>query len=220
MDRLVADEVLPAGSVAVTEIALSPSANAAAGVALQLPSAATVVASTVPPGSVTRIVSPAVPVPEIFGLAKLVMLSPRVPESVVGSRIAVGAAGALVSTVMVRLVAVEVLPAASVAVTVSALAPVANGTVGVTDHVPPAETVACSTVPPGSVTRMTSPAVPVPEIVGVVSFVRLSPATPESEAESSTAGGADGADVSSVKLTVTELGLRLPAASVTVPTSV
>ena len=213
--RLLAAEVLPAGSVAVAVIVFAPCGRAVVGVTVQVPPAATVVASTVPPGRVTRIVSPAVPVPEIVGVASLVMLSPSVPESDVGSRRVTGAAGAVVSTVTVSDVAAEVLPAGSVAVTEMAFAPCGNAVVGVTLHVPAVATVVVRIVPPGRVTRIVSPAVPVPEIVGVVSLVRLSPAVPLSELASSRATGAAGAVVSTV--TVSEAGAdTLPAASVAV----
>ena len=69
--------------------------------------------------------------------------------------------------------------------------------VGVTDHVPSAATVAVNTSPVGVVTVILSPGgAPLPEIVGVESLVKLSPATPESEAGLSTAIGASGGVVS------------------------
>ena len=213
----VGAETLPAGSVAVTETALAPAACTVVGVTLQVPPAATVVVSTGPAGSVTRIVSPAVPVPEIVGVVSLVTLSPTVPESEAGSSRATGAVGATESMLTVSEVAGDTLPAGSVAVTVIVLAPSASGVSGVTLQVLPAPTVVVRTWPPGKLTVIVSPARPVPEIVGVVSEVRLSPVAPRSEAGSSSAVGADGATVSSVNTTGDDATLGLPAASVTRP---
>ena len=213
--RLVAGETLPAGSVAVIDSVLTPEASSVAGVALQVPSAATIVVSTEPPGRLTRIVSPAVPVPEIVGVASLVMLSPGAPESEDGLSTAVGAAGAVASIVTVRLAAGEVFPAASVAVALRTFAPEASAVVGVTLHVPLAATVVVSTVPPGSVTRIVSPASPVPEIVGVVSLVSRSPVNPESDAASRRSTGAAGGELSMVRLRL-DAAETLPAGSVAV----
>ena len=128
---------------------------------------------------------------------------------------AVGAAGTVVSMVIGSAVGALTLPAGSVAVTVMVFTPSARGVVGVTDQVPSAATTAVLTSPPGKVTVMVSPAVPVPLMLGVLSAVMLSPTVPESLAGASAAAGADGGVVSSTKLPVRG-ALALPARSVTV----
>ena len=110
---LDAEEVFPTSSVAVTVKEFSPSDNSELGVIENIPvvaSAVVVPRDTSPLSSCT--VLPASAVPIIIGVVSLVVVSVVVN---------VGAAGAVVSTVMLSaLDAAEIFPAASVAVTVKA----------------------------------------------------------------------------------------------------
>ena len=74
-------------------------------------------------------------------------------------------------------------------------------------------------LPAPSLTVIVSPGVPVPDSVGVVSLVLLSPVTPASLAGSRTAAGAAGAVVSIVNASVAA-GPVLPAGSVALIESV
>ena len=113
LNTLDADETLFIASVAVTVKELSPSDNSELGVIENIPvvpSAVAVPRESLPLNSST--VLPASAVPMIIGVVSLVVVSVVVN---------VGAAGAVVSTVMLSaLDAEEVFPAASVAVTVKA----------------------------------------------------------------------------------------------------
>jgi hypothetical protein len=135
--------------------------------------------------------------------------------SLTAANTAVGAAGALVSMVIGSCVGALVLPAGSVAVTLTLLTPSIKAVVGVTIQLPSAATTAVLTSPPGKETLMVSPGVPVPLMVGVLSAVMLSPTVPVSLAKASAAAGAAGGVVSSTKLPVRG-ALALPAMSVTV----
>ena len=117
--RVTGLETFPAWSLAVIAIVFEPVASAcvSTGVTDQVPSDATVVVSTTPPGSVTRIVSPAAPVPAIVGVVSFVRSSPAIPESEDAAIALVGADGAVASTVIVTLPGAELLPDESVAVT-------------------------------------------------------------------------------------------------------
>ncbi len=130
----------------------------------------------------------------------------------------VGATEAVVSMVT-GTVAEVVLPAGSVSSTATFCGPPSGqACTGVTLHLPAASTVVEITSPVGMVTWMVLPGSPVPEMVGVVSLVVLSPWVPESDAGSSTAVRA-GAVVSS--LAESEPGAEtLPAASVSVAVTV
>ena len=66
----------------------------------------------------------------------MVILSPNTPLSLIGSRIAAGAAGAVVSIVTGTVVGALVLPAGSVSVTDRLFKPSGKALVGVADHVP------------------------------------------------------------------------------------
>ena len=214
---VVAGLVLPAGSVAVTLMLFRPSGSALVGVAAQVPLLATTTVWTSPPGKVTVMVSPAVPVPLRVGVLSLVMRSVSLtPVSLAAAKTATGAAGALVSMVMGSAAAGPVLPAGSVAVTLRAFRPSGSALVGVADQLPLALTTAvATTLPAASLTVMVSPATPVPLSVGVLSLVRLSPRVPVSLTVASAAVGAAGALVSMVTGTVVG-ALTLPAGSVAV----
>src|SRR5262249_3376846 len=118
--------VLPAASVALAVRLWTPSPRAAPRVMLQLPLPSTVAvgdSAVVPSNSCT--VSPALALPVIFGLLKLVRLSPAVPESGLASSFRPRGAAAPVR--MVRSNAAEaapVLPATSVALAVRWCSPV------------------------------------------------------------------------------------------------
>ena len=86
--------VLPATSVEVSLKVLAPVGSAAVGVTLQLPSAATTAVLTSPPGKVTVMVSPGVPVPLRVGVLSALMLSPTVALSLSKASATAGAAGA------------------------------------------------------------------------------------------------------------------------------
>ena len=113
LNALDAAETLFIASVAVTVKELSPSDNSEPGVIENIPvvaSAVVVPRDTSPLSSST--VLPASAVPMMIGVVSLVVVSVVVN---------IGAAGAVVSTVMLNaLDAEEVFPAASVAVTVKA----------------------------------------------------------------------------------------------------
>ncbi len=177
----------PAGSVAVTlKFCGPPSGKALVGVTDHLPSVPTVVVRVSPVGVLTVILSPEVPEPLIVGVLSLVILSPAAPLSDAGSRAAAGLAGALVSMLTGTVVGALVLPDGSVAVTTKFRGPPSgSATVGVTLQVPSAATVAVSVSPSGVTTVMVSPGVPFPVMVGLLFAVRLSPATPVSDAGAS-----------------------------------
>jgi hypothetical protein len=161
-----ASEVVPdAGSVWVAVSVEGPSGSAVAGVHDHVPSACTVAVQTVlPSASLTVTSSPAVPVPEIVGVASVV------DEPSAGDVIA-GTVGAIVKVSGDD--AADVVPeTGSVCVAVTVFEPSGSAVVGVHDQVPSACTVAVQRVAPvPSVTVTVSPAVPLPEIVGVVSVV-------------------------------------------------
>jgi len=208
--------VLPAASVAVTARLFTPCGKAVVGVALQVPSAATVaVAMTAPLASLTVMVALGSPVPLKVGVVSLVLLSPCVPLSLVEASAATGAAGAVVSMVTGTTVSALTLPCGSVAVTLKFCKPSGKAAVGVMAHVPLAATTAVpSTAPLAALRVMVSPGVaPAPLRVGVVSVVVLSPKVPLSLTLASAAAGAAGAVVSMVTGTVVA-GPVLPAGSV------
>ena len=166
--------------------------------------------------SVIVMVSPATPVPLSVGVVSLVMLSPATPLSLLGSKITVGADGAVLSMVIGNAVAGLLLPAGSVAVTLKLFSPCGNGLLRVALQVPFGCTVAVAMMWLwASVIVMMSPATPVPLSVGVVLLLRLSPTTPLSLLGSKTAVGANDAMLSMV-IGNAVAGLLLPAASVAV----
>ena len=88
--------------------------------------------------------------------------------------VTVGTAGGVASIVIGTCVA-GLVPAALLAVTLAVAVPLASDCKGVTLQVPSTATWVVKTSPvPGIVTVMVSRAVPVPEMVGVVSRVMLS----------------------------------------------
>ena len=216
--------VLPAGSVAVTARLFRPSGSAVVGVMAHLPAASTTaVPSTVPSGALRVMVSPGVPVPSMVGVLSLVTLSPRVPLSLAGARLATGAAGARVSMTSGSVAAGLVLPAGSVAVTAKAMGPSGRAVVGVAAQLPSGCTVVVAiTLPCGSLRVMVSPGVPVPVpvMVGVLSLVMPSPRVPLSLGSDSAAAGVAGPAVSTAMLSTSgALAVVLPAGSVAVMTS-
>ena len=157
------------------------------------------VAMTLPAASLTAIVSPAEPVPDNVGVVSLVRESPVTPESLDASRRAAGEAGAVVSRVIAKAVAGPALPAGSVAVIDRVFSPSGKAATGVAVQLPSGCTIAeAITLPEASLMVIVSPALPVPESVGVASFVFESPVTPVSLDGSRTADGATGAVVSIV----------------------
>ena len=213
---------LPARSVAVTLRAFRPLGSAVVGVALQLPSpSTTAVAMTLPLASLMVMVASGSPVPLRVGVLSLVVLSPRVPVSLLGSSTAAGAAGAVVSIVTLTVPGALVLPAGSVAVICSALVPCGKA-VDVMAQLPAASTTAVpsTVVPLGAYSVMVSPAVPVPTMVGVVSLVMLSVALmPVSLAAATSPAGTEGAVVSNRSSLVLVSLVLLLAASVMVATT-
>ena len=163
---------------------------------------------TGPPGpSVTLIVSLGVPVPLIVGVVPLMGVLPE-------GEVIVGATGATVSTLKGSDVGRLVLPAGSVAVTLSVCAPSAIGRVGVQLHAPLALATAVQTGTPFSVTLTVLPGSAVPLTVGVLSFVLPL-------AAGAVTVGAVGAVLSTPKVTggvvVVPLGLLMVATTVVGP---
>ena len=108
---------MPAGSVAVMARLFRPSGSGVVGVTLHEPLGATVaVPITLPCGSLMVMVSPGVPVPLRVGVVSVVILSPLMPVSVLGSSTPVGADGPVVSIVTGSGAGGLTLPAGSVAV--------------------------------------------------------------------------------------------------------
>ena len=113
------------------------------------------------------------------GVVSLVRRSPWLPLSLLGARVALGAAGARVSIVSGSAVGAEVLPAGSVAVTARLFNPSGRGLAGVALQVPSGCTMAVAMGwPSAPSTGMVSPGVPLPLRVGVVSEVSRSPLLP------------------------------------------
>ena len=106
-------------SVEVTLRFCKPAASGVAGVMLQLPSAATVAVpmTVVPSAASSLMVSPGVPVPLRVGVVSLVMLSPCVPLSLAGARLADKVPIWTFSSLV--LASAVALPAASVTVAVT-----------------------------------------------------------------------------------------------------
>ncbi|MNC19808.1 hypothetical protein D3C75_677470 [compost metagenome] len=166
---------LPAGSVAVAVMFSVPFGNAVAGVIVHTPPVTRAVPSTVLP-LYSVMVSPLIPVPWKVGV--LSSVTPLVSNvccsapTLSSAESMVGAAGGSVSRV--KLMVPEaglLLPAASLSVTLTEWSGVVNGVPGVKLQVPSARTVVVPIGSPLSRIVMVSPAVPVPEKVGVVSLV-------------------------------------------------
>ena len=163
-------------------------------------------------------VSPGLALPPlIVGVLSEVILSVLLlPVSLVAATSAKGADGAVVSIVTGTVVGAEVLPAGSVAVTMTFCRPSGKGLVGVTFQIPLDGTITVCTSPPGKVTVMVSPATAVPLMVGVLSLVILSLLLmPVSLTAATSANGAAGAAVSMV-IANGAAGPSLPAGSVAV----
>ena len=139
-------------------------------------------------------VAPTSPLPVMVGVSSLVMLSLAVPESDAASSVsAVGAAGALVSSVTVSApLAAETLPAMSVCFEVIDSGPAVSVLV-VTDQLPSAAAVPVPTaVAPLKIVTVAPGSAPVPVKVGVARLVMLSvDEAPRSEA--AVRSGVDGA---------------------------
>ena len=212
--------VLPAASVAWAVMRWLPSFSLLLAMR-QVPSTATALPSTVPP-SYRVTVAPASAVPVKTGMVSAVMLSlSEMPLSELALRSGTdGAAGAVVSIVTFSgSEAALVLPAVSVALTVSTCVPLDR--VGeVIDQRPslPAMTEPSAVLPSYKMTVV--PASAMPLTVGVASFVMLSPKVPLSlPAFSTGVPGLAGAVVSMVTNKGAEKPLVLLAASVAVTLS-
>src|SRR5580765_226412 len=136
-------ETLPAGSAWVAVTVTAPSASGVVGVSDHVPPSATVAVPIVaPPAAVTVTVAPGSPVPPMVGVLSFV-------DDPSAGAVITGAVGALVSTVKVTGAdGGETFPAGSGWVAVSVVVPCGSGVVGVTNHVPPASTVAVPMVAP------------------------------------------------------------------------
>jgi len=194
-----AADTLPAASVAFAVRTWAPSVRADVGQLNAPPADAVVVQTRVAP-SYTRTVEPDSAVPVTVGVAVV-----REPPAV-GAEIT-GAAGAVVSTVKVVLDAAETLPAASAWVTDQVCEPAPRATAAEQLQAPPAATTAVQIVAAPSRTVTVAPGSPVPEAVGVVTFVLLPVA-------GAVTTGAAGAVPSTVRLIAVDAGEALPARSV------
>src|SRR5580765_6432090 len=194
-------ELFPAGSVWVAVRVVSPSGSGVVGVTDHVPPASTVVVPIgLPSWSVTVTVAPGSPVPVMVGVLSFV-------DDPSAGAVITGAAGGVVSTVKVTgAEGAETLPARSAWVAVSVVAPSGSGVVGVSDHAPPASTVAVPIGAPPALTVTVAPGSPVPVIVGVLSVV-VEPSA------GAVITGAAGVAVSIVKVTGADVGEMLPARS-------
>lgn len=192
--------LLPAGSVCAAAKLCAASANAAAGVHVQLPALSTTPEHTVAAPSLTVTVAPGSPVPVKVGVVSEV----KVPA--VGA-VNNGTAGATVSTVRACAAEAEpMLPAGSVCFAEMECRPSVSGLTGVQDHTPAALTTPLQiAVAPSDIVTV-APISPVPVKVGVVPLM----APP---AAGVVMTGATGAVVSMVTVTGVDEVLALPAAS-------
>src|ERR671917_288304 len=202
-----AGETFPTASICVADTVCGPSPSGVVGSSVQVPSGATVAVPTTTPSTVTVTVAPGSPVPVIVGvLSEIVDPSAGLSTT--------GASGTVVSTVNVTVSdAGDVLPAGSVCVAVTVWSPSASGVVTSRLQVPSGATVVVPTTVPSMVTSTVAPGSPVPVIVGVESAV-----TSPSAGDGTTGGS--GAVVSTVKVTGSDAGETLPAASVCVAVTV
>jgi hypothetical protein len=161
--RVVGGLVLPAGSVAVTANACGPSLKGVVGVQLQLPLPSAVAVQMGTPPSLTVTVLPGSAVPFMVGVLSLVVLP------VVGE-ITVGAAGAVLSIVNVRVGDVALPPPESVTVAAMVCEPLLSGVLGVQLQLPLASAVVVQIIVAPSFTTTVPLGVPVPTMVGVVSL--------------------------------------------------
>ncbi len=220
-----AGPVLPAASVAVSEMACGPSPSGVAGVKLQVPAASAI--------AVPRMAAPSRMVMVASGSAlpvKVGVVSSVVVPSLIGAvtvpasspmAVSTGAAGAPVSTLKVTVPeAGPVLPAASVAVSEMACGPSPSGVAGVKLQVPAASAIAVPRMAAPSRMVMVASGSALPVKVGVVSSVvvpsLIGAVTVPASSPMAVSTGAAGAPVSTLKLTVPEAGPVLPAASVAV----
>ena len=164
--RVVAGPMLPAGSVCVTLRMCGPSASAVVGVQLQFPLTSTVAVHSVFGPSLTVMVAPGSPVPPIVGWV--------LGETLAAAGVlTIGATGACVSTVKLRVVAGLTLPPASVAVALIVCAPSAIGRLGVQLQLPLVSVVAVHRSTPFSVTLTVLFGSALPLMAGVLSLVLL-----------------------------------------------
>ncbi len=213
LNALVGVEVLPATSVSVAVSAWPPSMSV--GAVIDHAPLLTVAEPIAMAPSYSVTVSPLLPVPVSTGAAWLVMPSPSAPLSLPAASAGIdGADGARVSIVRLNaLVGVEVLPATSVSVAVSAWPP--SVSVGAVIDQAPLLTVAEPIAVPPSYSVTVSPLLPVPVSTGAAWLVMPSPSAPLSlPAVSAGIDGASGMAVSIVMLRAVEAGDTLPATSV------
>lgn len=160
-----ADDSLPAGSTSTT--LTGNAVTGSAEVHVQLPDAGTAVRHTsLPSLSRMMIVFPGVPVPAHVTVA----------SALTAQTTSVGGVGGVVSIVKLVGAPVVLLPAGSVAVGVTVVAPSGNDVVGVHDQAPLVTVVVQMVFPASSFRAIVSPSSPVPRNVGVVSFVADPPA--------------------------------------------
>jgi hypothetical protein len=210
-----AELVLPAASVAftVTVCAPVPSTDAVM-LQLPLPSAAAMPSTVVPSVSYSVTALPASVVPVKIGVVSFVILSvlevPVSEPAVISG--AAGADGADISIVMLSSAdAVLMLPAASVAFTVTVWTPAVSADAVMFQLPPPAVAVPSTVVPSVSYSVTVLPVSAVPVKVGVVSFVRLS-VDDEPVSEPAVISGAEGADGAVVSITMLLFAPSEPAA--------
>ena len=201
---LLAAEVLPALSVTVAVMVWLPSEIGLLGVHVQVPPLTTIGSSAQEIGvlSICMItVAPFWPVPVIDGVESLVLVA--------SSGVAItGAAGGVASTVNSKpMLADEVFPAVSVAITLAVCEPSATFELGASVYVLP-EQIAPPTAAPSIINVTVSSLVQLPVKPGVRSLVRLSVLLrPVSEpAVISGADKASGVEVSMVTLRAGEAG--------------
>ena len=175
--------VLPAGSVWVGVSVCGPFVNGVVGVQVQWPTPSTTAVQTVVAPSFTVTVAPGSPEPLRAGV-----LLPTVPVG----EVMLGARGAVVSTVKLRVAAGLVFPDGSVAVTKAVLGPSLKGVTGVQVQLPLASVKPLQMGTPPTVTVTVLPGSAWPLNVGVLSLVcKVSVGV--------TTVGAAGADVSILK---------------------
>ena len=163
--------IFPVGSVAVIVTGFDPSGSAEDGVNVQLPEASVVtVPIVVHEAFFISIVLFASAVPTIVGVVSAVRYGALISPPTL---VTFGERGRRESIFIVRGVGVLVFPAISVIVTLSTFNPSGSTDDGVNDQLPDPLTLPVpSTVPEALITINIDPDSPVPEIVGVVSFVR------------------------------------------------
>ena len=151
---------VPAALVSVAVAVWLALESAAVGVRLHVPLVATVVVPAVTPSMSTVSLSEAWPVPEIVGVAVVIVVP-------LAGAVMDGGGGTVVSTVNVSAVDGDEVTPALVSVAVAVWLALESAAVGVRLHVPLVETVVVPAVTPSMSTVSVSLAWPVPEIVGV-----------------------------------------------------